>query len=97
MSNLFTYRFDGAYAPTLTVSHQFVSSGIIDLLAVPGVTPNRQDNYNQFDARFRMSFGNTDVTVFGAHLTDKRGVTRHGVGEGILRPRTVGLTVNWRY
>ncbi|MBC7942366.1 MAG: TonB-dependent receptor [Chitinophagaceae bacterium] len=103
VSNLFSYRFAGAYAPTLTVSHQFVSGGLSDLnSAVPGATPNRQGNYNQFDARFRMSFGNTDVTAFGTNLTDKRGVTRtvsetNGVGEGILRPRTFGMTMNWRH
>ncbi|MBC7938741.1 MAG: TonB-dependent receptor, partial [Chitinophagaceae bacterium] len=103
VSNLLTYRFDGSRAPTLAVSHQFLSGGLSDLnSAVPGATPNRQGNYNQFDARFRMSFGSIDMTVFGTNLTDKRGVTRtvsesNGVGEGILRPRTVGVTLNWHH
>jgi iron complex outermembrane recepter protein len=103
VSNLFTYRFAGDRSPTLTLSHQYVSGGFSDMnSSVPGAVKNRQGNYNLFDMRYRMSFGNTDVTLFGANLTDKRGVTRtvseaNGVGEGILRPRTVGVTLNWHY
>ncbi|MNU06321.1 hypothetical protein D3C72_2514840 [compost metagenome] len=52
--------------------------------------------------RYRMTFGSTDVTLFGANLFDQRGVTRtvsemNGIGEGLVRPRTFGVTVNWRY
>ena len=102
VSNLWTYRFAGDTSPTVTLGHQFVSSGISDLnSAVAGATPNRQGNYNLFDLRYRMSFGSTDMTLFGSNLTDKRGVTRtvsevNGVGEGIVRPRTFGVTMNWR-
>lgn len=101
VSNLWTYRFAGATSPTVTLGHQFVSSGISDLnSAVEGATPNRQGNYHLFDLRYRMSFGNVDLTLFGANLTDKRAVTRtvsevNGVGEGIVRPRTLGVTMNW--
>lgn len=103
MNNTVTYRFVGAHAPTLSLSHQFLSSGISDLnSAVPGVTPNRQGNYNLFDLRCRMSFGDTTLTTFVSNLTDKRGVTRtvseaNGVGEGIVRPRTLGVTAHWQY
>jgi iron complex outermembrane recepter protein len=103
INNALSYQFDARYAPTLMLNHQFLSSGISDLnSAVPGVTPNRQGNYTLFDLRYRMSFGNTDATLFVSNLTDKRGVTRsvaetNGIGEGIVRPRTVGVTVHWRY
>ncbi|WP_164978617.1 TonB-dependent receptor [Pseudoxanthomonas composti] len=103
INNTLSYQFDGNFAPTVMLSHQFLSSGISDLnSAVPGIAPNTQGNYNLFDLRYRMSFGRTDVTVFGSNLTDKRGVTRtvpetNGIGEGIVRPRTVGVTVHWRY
>lgn len=103
VSNLVSYRFAGPWEPTLTLAHQYVSGGLSDLnSAVPGVTPNRQGNYSQFDARLRLRFGNTDMTVFGTNLADKRGVTRtvseaNGVGEGILRPRTLGVTLDWHY
>lgn len=103
VSNLLTYHFDARFDPTLSLSHQYVGGGISDLnSAVPGVTPNRQGNYNLFDLRYRMTFGTTDVTLFGSNLTDKRGITRsvtetNGIGEGLVRPRTYGLTVHWRY
>jgi outer membrane receptor protein involved in Fe transport len=103
VSNLLTYHFDARFDPTLSLSHQYVGGGISDLnSAVPGVTPNRQGNYNLFDLRYRMTFGTTDVTVFGSNLTDKRGITRsvtetNGIGEGLVRPRTYGVTVHWRY
>lgn len=103
VANQFNWRFDGAYAPTLMLSHAYLSEGISDLnSAVPGVAPNEQGDWHQLDARFRMSFGNTDVTLFGTNLADERGVTRtvpeaYGLGQGILRPRTFGVTVHWRY
>jgi outer membrane receptor protein involved in Fe transport len=103
VSNLLSWHFDTRFYPVLSLSHQYVGGGISDLnSAVPGVAPNRQGNYNLFDLRYRMTFGSTDVTLFGSNLTDKRGVTRsvaetNGVGEGLVRPRTVGVTVHWRY
>jgi len=103
VSNLLSYRFDAQFQPTLTLAHQYVGSGISDLNStVPGVTPNEQGNYNLIDMRYRMTFGSTDVTLFGANLFDQRGVTRtvsemNGIGEGLVRPRTFGVTVNWRY
>jgi outer membrane receptor protein involved in Fe transport len=103
INNTLSYQFDARWSPALMLSHQFLSSGISDLnSAVPGITPNTQGNYNLFDLRLRMSFGNTDVTLFGSNLTDKRGVTRtvqepNGLGQGIVRPRTYGMTVHWRY
>lgn len=103
VSNLLSYQFDARFQPTLIFAHQYVGSGISDLNStVPGVTPNEQGNYNLIDLRYRMSFGSTDVTLFGANLFDQRGVTRtvsemNGIGEGLVRPRTFGVTVNWRY
>jgi len=103
VSNVLSWHFDGARAPTLMLSHSYLSEGISDLgSAVPGVTPNEQGDYHLLDARFRMSFGTTDVTLFGSNLADERGVTRtvsesHGLGQGIARPRTFGVTVHWRY
>jgi len=103
VSNLFSYVFGGSYMPTLSLSHQFLSKGISDLnSAVPGSTVDKQGGYNLFDARYRMTFGSTDVTGFVSNLTDRRGVTRsvqetNGMGQGIVRPRTVGVTLHWQY
>lgn len=101
ISNVASYRFGGAYRPVLTASHRYLSSGISDLnSAVPGVTPSEQGGYNLFDLRLRASFGKTNVSLFGANITDERGVTRtvpeaNGLSQGLVRPRTFGVTVNW--
>lgn len=103
ISNQLAWSFDGARAPTLLLSHSYLSEGISDLnSAVPGITPNEQGDYHLFDARFRLSFGKTDVTLYGTNLADERGVTRtvpetNGLGQGLVRPRTFGVTVHWRY
>jgi len=103
VSNFLSYRFDAAFQPTMTLIHQYVGSGVSDLNSlVPGVMPNRQGNYNTLDLRYRMSFGALDVSVFAHNLTDKRGITRtvaevNGIGEGVLRPRTLGMSLHWRY
>jgi iron complex outermembrane receptor protein len=103
VNNTLRYHFDAAYDPTLALSHQYLSSGISDLnSAVPGVTPNEQGNYNLFDLRYSMTFGSTEVSLWSTNLTDKRGITRevaevNGIGQGIVRPRTVGMTVHWKY
>jgi hypothetical protein len=101
ISNTASYRFETAYDPTLTLSHRYVSSGISDLnSAVPGVVANTQGDFNVIDLRLRANFGATSVTLFGSNLGDERGVTRtlpeaNGLSQGLIRPRTVGVTLNW--
>lgn len=101
ISNTASYRFEAAYDPTLTLSHRYVSSGISDLnSAVPGVTPNTQGDFNVIDLRVRATMGPTSVTLFGSNLGDERGVTRtvpeaNGLSQGLIRPRTFGVTLNW--
>lgn len=96
------YRFDGAYEPTLTLSHRYLSSGISDLnSAIPGVSPSVQGDYNILDLRLQAQLNaQTRVSVFGTNLGDERGVTRtlpeaNGLSQGLIRPRTFGVTVNW--
>jgi len=95
------YRFGGDSEPTLVGSYRYVSDGISDLnSAVPGITPNKQGDYNIFDLRFSMNFGQTKVTVFGDNIFDDRGITRtvpeqNGLSQGIIRPQTFGVTFNW--
>lgn len=103
VSNVLNYQFDARFSPTLTLAHQYVGSGISDLnSAVPGAVRNEQGNYTLVDLRYRMTFGTTDLTLFGSNLGDVRGVTRsvleaNGTGQGIVRPRNFGVTVHWRY
>ena len=101
ISNTAVYRFETRFDPVLTFSHTYLSEGLSDLnSAVPGVTPNVQGDYNVFDLRLRGTFGPTNITLFGSNLGDERGVTRavledNGLGQGIVRPRTFGVTLNW--
>ncbi len=97
------YRFEAPYEPTLLASWRYVSDGISDLnSAVPGITPNEQGDYSIADLRLSAKFGSTKVTVFGENLFDERGVTRtlpeaNGLSQGVIRPRTLGVTFNWSY
>jgi iron complex outermembrane receptor protein len=103
ISNLWSVNLGGAHSPTLSLSHQYLSAGISDLnSAVPGATQDKQGGYHLFDTRYRMTFGDTDVTGFVTNLFDRRGVTRtvaetNGTGQGLVRPRTVGVTLHWQY
>ena len=101
VSNTLAYRFETQYDPTLVLTHSYLSEGYSDINStIPGVVPNLQGDYNLFDARLSAHFGQTRVTVFGSNLGDERGVTRsvsetNGLGQGIVRPRTFGVTLNW--
>ena len=59
-----------------------------------------QGDFNVIDLRLRADFGATSVTLFGSNLGDERGVTRtlpeaNGLSQGLIRPRTFGVTLNW--
>lgn len=103
ITNTASYRFHAPYDPVLSVSHVHLSEGISDLnSAVPGATPNRQGGYDLVDLRLGGTFGNADISLFGTNVFDERGVTRtvsevNGLGQGIVRPRTIGVTARWRY
>lgn len=101
LTNTAVYRFGGDYQPTVTFSHRYLSAGISDLnSAVPTITPSVQGDYHIFDLRLQGRFGDTTVTLFGNNLADDRGVTRtlpeaNGFSQGLIRPRTFGVTFNW--
>lgn len=103
VNNTLAYQFAGELMPRLSVSHQYISKGLSDMnSSVPGIDPNEQGDYNLFDARLAVTVGSTELTLFGTNLTDKRGVTRTvdeavGTGQGIVRPRTVGVTAHWDF
>lgn len=101
IANTAIYTFDAAYDPTVTVAHRYLSKGISDMnSAVPGIAVNGQGGYNLFDLRVGATFGTTTATVFANNITDKRGVTRtvpeaNGLSQGLVRPRTYGVTLHW--
>lgn len=101
IANTAIYSFDAAFDPTITVAHRYLSKGISDMnSAVPGIAVNEQGGYNLFDLRIGATFGTTKATIFANNITDKRGVTRtvpeaNGLSQGLVRPRTYGVTLHW--
>lgn len=97
------YYFGGVYPQMVSLSHQYLSRGFSDISSqVDGQTPLRQGGYSLFDVRYRISVDNTDISLFVNNLFDRRGITRTvaedtGTAEGLVRPRTVGVTVAWHY
>ena len=93
-----SYRWDGEYSPTFTVTDREISGAPANLQQ----PFYRINGYNQLDARFSLLFGNTEISLFATNLADRRGVTfSYGdFGEGlqnfVIRPRTVGVRLNWQ-
>jgi outer membrane receptor protein involved in Fe transport len=60
-------------------------------------------NYNLLDARASGRYDNLKATVFVNNIADKRGVTTASFVSGnpfsqyIVRPRTYGLTLDYRF
>jgi hypothetical protein len=83
--------------PTLVVSHRYISSAPGELTPAP----RKQGGYNLVDVRLSAIFGKVEVTGFVANLGDARGVTEAVTGvrgpvEFLARPRTVGVTFDYR-
>lgn len=103
VNNMASWHFDGAWQPTFSLSHSYLSEGISDLnSAVPSYAANRQGDYHLVDARLRFSVGQADIGLYATNLFDERGITRaqpqaNGLGQGIVRPRTYGVTLRWNY
>ncbi|PZQ36422.1 MAG: hypothetical protein DI570_32470 [Phenylobacterium zucineum] len=100
ISNQASYRFSGPLTPVLTVSHRYLAKAP-ETLQGPDV---KVVGYNQFDARLNVSLDNVDVALFATNLANKRAVafgyglssTGTGLSEFVIRPRTVGVTLNWK-
>jgi iron complex outermembrane receptor protein len=101
ISNTLTYNFDKALAPSVILSHRYLSDA--------PETLQQQDvrvaGYNQFDVRTNFDLGRFDLGLFVTNLTDRRavtfgyGISATGTGrnEFITRPRTFGMTLNWSF
>lgn len=93
-----SYHWDGKYAPTFTLTDRYISGAPANLQQ----PYYRINGYSQLDAHFSLFFGNTQVSLYGTNLTDQRGVTfsygDFGIGlqDFVIRPRTVGLRLNWQ-
>lgn len=86
-----------ALAPTLALSHRYISSAPGELTP----TPRRQGGYNLFDARVGITVEGFSITAFIENIGDKRGVSQaltgvRGPVEFVVQPRTFGLTLDYK-
>jgi outer membrane receptor protein involved in Fe transport len=86
--------------PSILLADRFVSSAPAGFgFAVPV----RQGNYNLLDARMNAYIKDVEATVFVNNIADRRGITNASYFPGspfeqyVVRPRTVGLTLDYRY
>ena len=98
VSAMATARLPFAAEPTVTLAHRYLSDAPQSLQ-----TPNlRINGYGQTDLRVSATFSSVGVTAFVNNVTDKRGVTFGygdfglGLQDFIIRPRTIGLTLDWK-
>lgn len=98
VSAMATARLPYASEPTITLAHRYLSDAPQSLQ-----TPNlRINGYGQTDLRVSATLSNVGVTAFVNNVADKRGVTFGygdfglGVQDFIIRPRTIGVTFDWK-
>jgi iron complex outermembrane recepter protein len=93
------YTFvDSPLLPSIAFSHRYISTA-------PGAlvpNPQEQGGYNLFDVRFSATIGDVGVSAFVENIGDERGVTQavtnnRGQSEYIVRPRTYGMTFDYRF
>jgi outer membrane receptor protein involved in Fe transport len=98
-----TVRYDWSgvpLRPAVQLSDRFISTA-------PGgfgfAEPITVGNYNLLDGRVSGRYANLEATVFVNNIADKRGVTTASDFAGspfsqyIVRPRTYGLTLDYRF
>jgi iron complex outermembrane recepter protein len=96
-----SYKFAGLpLQPSILLSDRFISSAPAGF----GFTvPVTQGNYNLLDGRMSAYIKDVETAVFVNNITDRRGITNASYYPGspfeqyVVRPRTVGLTLDYRY
>lgn len=97
VSETATYVFrDARFTPTVVLSHRYISSAPGELTP----DPPRQGGYNLFDLRVSGTIDHLEITAFAENLGDARGVSTamtsvHGPVQYLVRPRTVGVTLDY--
>jgi iron complex outermembrane receptor protein len=98
-----TVRYDWSgipLRPAVQLSDRFISTAPAGFGFVEPITVG---NYNLLDARASGRYDNLKATVFVNNIADKRGVTTASFVPGspfsqyIVRPRTYGLTLDYRF
>ena len=86
------------YHPSFSLSHRYVSEAPGELT----LSPQEQGGYNLFDARAGVDLGQFGATLFVENIGDVKGVSQatSGLVRGpihyLVRPRTFGLTLDYR-
>jgi outer membrane receptor protein involved in Fe transport len=96
-SLLYTFA-NSALLPSVAFSHRYISTA-------PGAlvpSPQEQGGYNLFDVRLSATIAGVGVSAFVENIGDQRGITQavtnnRGVSEYIVRPRTYGMTFDYRF
>lgn len=98
-----TVRYDWSsipLQPALQLSERFVSTAPAGFGFVEPVT---KGNYSLLDARASGRYDHLEATLFVNNIADKRGVSNSSYDPGspfvqyIVRPRTYGLTLDYRF
>jgi iron complex outermembrane recepter protein len=98
-----TVRYDWSsipWRPAVQLSDRFISTAPSGFGFAAPVT---QGNYNLLDGRASGRYANVEATVFVNNIADKRGVSNSNYYSGspfeqyIVRPRTYGLTLDYRF
>jgi iron complex outermembrane receptor protein len=105
VSELTTYHWNGDYRPYITVSARFLS-GAQNVFVVKGAQSAPIMDYGVFDLRAGFKIKQYDLSLYIDNVADRRGVTAAYYGgdgpdpnsdrEFYIRPRTIGLRLDWR-
>jgi outer membrane receptor protein involved in Fe transport len=99
LANTLTYTWSNVpLQPNFLISHRFVSS------ATSGTIGQNleQGNYHLFDFRAAVPIHNFKITAFVSNIANKRGVTTaqelsaNLLEDFLVRPRTIGITLDYR-
>jgi iron complex outermembrane receptor protein len=96
-ANALSYHwFDAPFKPSLVVSDRYISQAPgIFLSGLP------QGNYNLLDARMSIHIKDIGITAFVNNIADRRGITNANDlppdQEFLVRPRTIGITLDYQW
>jgi len=84
-------------APTVTLSHRYLSSAPGELLP----TPQMQGGYNVFDLRAGMTIRRCGVFLYVDNISNARGVSQaltgvRGPVQFLIAPRTIGIALDYK-
>lgn len=98
VSDSISYALDRLAAkPTILFSHRYIARAPGEL----SPAPVEQGGYNLFDLRLSARFSQVSIAAFVENIGDVRGVSQaatsiRGPVEFIVRPRTIGLTLDYQ-